>query len=148
VSLERTNPDLSSEDQGNWHSAAETAGFATPGYQNSHWVVPDETDQEITIQPAVFSPDNDGRDDLLIVTIRQKEPDFAVNMEVFDSRGRLVRQIANNVLPGSEGIFTWDGMTETRSKAPLGIYVLLIELVRPDGMIRKTKRTVILGGKL
>jgi hypothetical protein len=148
VSLERTNPDLSSEDKGNWHSAAETAGFATPGYQNSHWVVPDETGEEITIQPAIFSPDNDGRDDLLIVNIRQKEPDGTVNMEVFDSRGRKVRQIANNVLTGSEGIFTWDGMTETRSKAPLGIYVLLIELVRSDGVVRKIKRTVILGGKL
>ena len=148
VSLERTSPDLSSEDQSNWHSAAETAGFATPGYQNSHWVVPDDTDQGIVIQPAIFSPDNDGRDDLLIVTIRQNEPDFTVSIAVFDSRGQMVKQIANNVLTGNEGIFTWDGMTATRNKASLGIYVLLIELVQPEGTVRKVKRTVILGGRL
>ncbi len=148
VSLERTSPDWSSEDQNNWHSAAETVGFATPGYQNSHWVTQDVTDQEIFVYPEIFSPDNDGRDDLLIVTIRLDNPDFAVNMRVFDSRGRFVRQITNNVFTGSEGVFTWDGMSFARTRAPLGMYILLVELVRPDGVVRKIKRTVVLGGAL
>ena len=148
VSLERTNPDLPSDDQSNWHSAAETAGFATPGYRNSHWVVPEGADQEIMVQPVVFSPDNDGRDDLLTLTIRECDPDYAVNIVVYDSRGRMVRQLANNVLPGNEGVFTWDGMTAARSKAPLGFYILLVELTKPDGTVRKIKKTVVLGGKL
>jgi len=148
VSLERTNPDLPSYDISNWHSAAETAGFATPGYQNSHWVVPEETNQEIMIQPAIFSPDNDGRDDLLMVTIRENDPDYMVNIIVYDSRGRLVKQIVNNVLIGSEGVFTWDGMTESRSKAPIGFYILFIELTKPDGTVKKIKKSVVLGGKL
>jgi len=148
VSLERTNPDMPSNDLSNWHSAAETAGFATPGYQNSHWMVPEETNQEIMIQPAIFSPDNDGRDDLLIVTIRENDPDYVVNIFIYDSRGRLVKQIVNNVLIGSEGIFTWDGMTLSRSKAPMGFYVLLLELMRPDGIVRKIKKSVVLGAKL
>lgn len=148
VSLERTKPDLPSDDKGNWHSAAETAGFATPGYQNSHWIADDVTNQEIIVQPAIFSPDNDGRDDLLIVTIREPEPDYAVNIFIYDSRGRLVGQLANNVVFGSEGVFIWDGMTASRGKAPLGFYILLIELTRPDGIVRKIKRTVVLGGGL
>ncbi|MCX6304300.1 MAG: lamin tail domain-containing protein [Bacteroidetes bacterium] len=148
VSLERTNPDMRSDDPGNWHSAAETAGFATPGYQNSHWVDPEGAGDEITIQPALFSPDNDGRDDLLIVTIREQEPDYAVNIVVYDARGRVVGQLANNVLIGSEGVFIWDGMTAARSKAPMGFYVLLVELTRPDGTVKKTKRAVVLAGKL
>jgi hypothetical protein len=148
VSLERTNPGLPSDDLNNWHSAAETAWFATPGYQNSHWVVSDETSQEVVVQPDIFSPDNDGRDDLLIVTIRVNEPDFAVNMAVYDSRGRLTRQLANHVLIGSKGVFMWDGMTVLRTKAPMGIYVLLVELVHPVGTVRKIKRAVFVGGKL
>ena len=148
VSLERTNPDLPSEDKSNWHSAAETVGFATPGYQNSHWVVPECEEGEIMIQPSIFSPDNDGHDDLLIVTIRKNEPDCAVNILVYDSRGRLIRQIANNVLIGNEGIFSWDGMTVSRNKAPMGFYILLIEITRPEGSVEKIKKTVVLGGKL
>lgn len=148
VSLERTNPDLPSDDSNNWHSAAETSGFATPGYLNSHWKIPEVTDHEIMVQPAIFSPDNDGFDDLLIITLRVKDPDFAVNIMVYDSRGRQIRQIANNVMVGTEGIFIWDGMTAARMKASLGFYVLLIEMTRPDGTVRKIKRTAVLGGKL
>jgi hypothetical protein len=148
VSLERTNPDLPSENKSNWHSAAETAGFATPGYQNSHWIVSEETDRDVLVQPAIFSPDNDGRDDLLSVTIRDHEADYAVTISVYDHKGLLIRQIANNVLTGSEGVFIWDGMTADRRKAPLGIYVLLIELVNPAGPVKKIKRTAILGGKM
>ena len=148
VSLERTSPDLPSDDQNNWHSASETSGFATPGYQNSHRIVSEASDREIMIQPVVFSPDNDGRDDLLFVTIREADPDYAVNISVYDSRGRLVRQLANNILTGSEGVFTWDGMNAARSKAPLGFYILLVELTRPDGTARKIKKTIVLGGKL
>lgn len=148
VSLERTSPDMDSDDPGNWHSAAETAGFATPGCQNSHWKAWEETNLEIMLQPEIFSPDNDGYDDLLTISIRENEPDFAVNIVVYDSRGRFVRQIANNVLIGSEGLFIWDGMSASGGKVSLGFYVLLIELIRPDGTARKIKRTVIVGGKL
>jgi hypothetical protein len=147
VSLERTNPDLPSDDQNNWHSAAETAGFATPGYRNSHWMVPEETSREIMLQPAIFSPDNDGRDDLLVISVREQNPDCAVDIVVYDARGRLVRQVANHVLNGSEGVFTWDGMTVSRTKAPMGFYLLLIELTWPDGTVRKIKKTAVLGGK-
>jgi hypothetical protein len=45
-------------------------------------------------------------------------------------------------------MFIWDGMTDSRNKAPLGFYILLIEISRPDGMVRKIKKTAILGGKL
>ncbi len=148
VSLERTNPELPSSDHNNWHSAAETAGFATPGYRNSHWIEPDDTDEEAKVCPQIFSPDNDGRDDLLMVSISRYAADCSVNIVVYDSRGRLIRQLANNVLIGSEGVFYWDGTTMARNKAPMGYYILLIELTRPDGTVKKIRKTAVLGGKL
>ena len=147
VSLERTSAEVPSGQNDNWHSAAETAGFATPGYLNSHSLLPESPDDEITVDPPLFSPDNDGRDDLLAITIREKEPDYSVNIEIYDAGGVLVRQLVNNVLPGSEGIFMWDGMTAQNRKAPLGIYVLLIEITRPGGLVKRVKRTAIVGGK-
>ncbi len=147
VSLERTHPDMSSVDKNNWHSAAETAGFATPAFQNSHWVFPGATGHEITITPEIFSPDNDGYNDLLTVILRLVDQDCAVNMSVYDARGRFIRQLANNVLAGSEAFFIWDGMTASGSKAPIGIYVIVTEIIVPDGKVTRTKRTAILGGR-
>jgi hypothetical protein len=37
VSLERIDPDGSSQDANNWHSAASTAGYGTPTLQNSQY---------------------------------------------------------------------------------------------------------------
>ncbi|MCX6269047.1 MAG: lamin tail domain-containing protein [Bacteroidetes bacterium] len=148
VSLERTHPDLPAAEASNWHSAAETAGYATPGYQNSHWSIPEGANGEVTVQPPVFSPDNDGRDDLLMITIRENDADYAVNIIVYNSGGQLVRQLANHVLLGSEGVFIWDGMTAERNKAPLGFYVLFVELTRPNGTVRIIKKTVVVAGKL
>ena len=148
VSLERTNPDMPSESKDNWHSCAETSGFATPGFINSHFVIHETTDREIVIEPCVFSPDNDGHDDLLSIIVRENDPDCTVSIEIYDSKGRIINHLVNNVLTGSEGIFIWDGMTSNKNKAPLGFYVFLIEITRPDGTVKHFKRTAVLGGRL
>ena len=148
VSLERTSPDMPSERRDNWHSAAETSGFATPTYVNSHVITQDDTGGEVVIKPAVFSPDNDGKDDLLTILIRESGPDNAVNIEIYDAQGRKVSQLANNVLLGSEGVFVWDGMTDEKRRAPVGFYIFLVEITRPDGSVRRVKKTAVLGGRL
>ena len=148
VSLERTNPEVPSGRRDNWHSAAETAGFATPAGLNSHTSPSEATDQQITTFPPVFSPDNDGRDDLLNIIIREDQPDMAASIGIYDSKGRMINQLVNNVLLGTDETFTWDGMTADRTKAPIGFYILLIELTRTDGTVKRFKRTVVLGAKL
>ena len=148
VSLERASPDLPSGDRNNWHSAAETVGFATPGYMNSHRFQQVDDGLEISLTPEIFSPDNDGFDDLLYITIRETDPGYSANIFVYDSRGRLIRQIANQMFIGNEGIFSWDGITETNQKAAIGIYVLLFEITRPNGDVKKVKKTTVLGGRL
>src|SRR5207244_4126604 len=59
IAIERLDPDGSSDNAANWHSAASTAGFGTPGYHNSQYPH-DGGSATVSIEQKSFSPDNDG----------------------------------------------------------------------------------------
>ena len=122
VSLERINFNRPSEDLTNWHSAAEDVGFATPGYKNSQFGEIAEAVDPISLQPEVFSPDNDGTDDFLNISYQFDAPGNMGTITVFDARGRIIRKLVNNQLLGTEGVFTWDGIGDNNQKAPIGMY--------------------------
>lgn len=147
VALERLLPDWPSDLSSNWHSAAETSGFATPGYTNSHAFVSPDNGAVLEIQPAIFSPDNDGYDDLLSIAVNGNVPDVAVSVTVYDIRGRLVRELVNNVLSETNSVFVWDGITSVGRKAPAGYYIIMAELVNPGGQVQRIKKTAVLGGR-
>ncbi len=67
VSLERIDPKGPSQNETNWHSAASTAGYGTPTYKNSQYKLLNTITAKIDISPKVFSPDNDGRDDIATI---------------------------------------------------------------------------------
>jgi hypothetical protein len=149
ISLERVSPDRSSQEVSNWHSAASSAGFATPGERNSQWWTgADEGTGEVTLDPPVFSPDNDGKEDLLHILCRPGEPGFLATVVVYDSRGRKIRQVAGNELIPTEGVFTWDGFTDGRTRAAAGIYIIYVELLKTDGTVKKFKKTAAIAVQL
>ncbi|MBE0639977.1 MAG: lamin tail domain-containing protein [Bacteroidales bacterium] len=148
VSLERINYERPSTDITNWHSAAEDAGYATPGYKNSQFSEAIYIDDPITVDPEIFSPDLDGRDDVLNINYRFDQPGYVATVTIYDSRGRLVRKLVNNELLGSEGTFSWDGITDDNQKAPIGIYVIFFEVFNTAGSVNKYKKTAVLGGRL
>lgn len=148
VSLERLNPDRASDDRTNWHSAAETSGFATPAYQNSQFFPNELYSAEISIFPLIFSPDNDGKDDVVHIFLKQDNPGFQVDISIYNSRGRLIEKLVENNLVPQECVFTWDGTTPEGNRAPIGFYVFFIELLKPDGTVRHYKKTIVLAGAL
>ncbi len=148
VSLERLNMERPATDPSNWHSAASSVGYATPAYKNSQSNVTQEVKDPITIDPEVFSPDNDGRDDVLNIHYLFNQPGYMASVKIFDDRGRLVRQIVNNELLSTEGSFSWDGINSENEKAGTGIYIVFIELFDLDGNVKKYKKTAVLGGFL
>lgn len=143
VSLERTSPDISSTAPGNWHSAAETAGFATPGRFNSHRMMPEPGEEWLTAEPPVFSPGNDGNGDLLAVTLRTPGPGWMAGVRIYDATGRLLRRLAGEVMAGAVQTFFWDGITENGDRAPVGFCVIRAERVGPEGKTERVKKTVV-----
>lgn len=148
VSLERVDPDRPSSDNTNWHSAAETAGYATPGYRNSQFSENPEPSGELTINPAIFSPDNDGYQDLLTMAYTLDEPGFTGTMVVFDVAGREVVKLMDNELLGTTGVISWNGIMETGDLARMGPYVVVFEAFDLQGNVERFRETIVLAHKM
>ena len=148
VSLERIDPNGESSSSFNWHSAAEEIGFATPGRVNSQFLSA-LSNGEITLTNDVFSPDNDGFEDVLQISYEMIESGLLGKATIYDDRGRLIRKLFSNELLGSKGTFTWDGLSDNQIKASIGVYVLLFEAFSTDGgVIFTTKKAITLAGRL
>ncbi len=146
VALERVNPDGKTNDRENWHSAAESVGFGTPGYKNSQAISvnPDTLPGEVWVEPEIFSPDNDGYQDLLPVYYKFETAGNTISIKIYDASGHSVRQLVNNRYVGSHGEFTWDGLQDDGSRAPAGIYVLCIQVFDEQGHVKNFKKTAVL----
>lgn len=124
VSLERIHPNRATNDPDNWHSAASSVGFATPGYRNSQDGIVDERDG-ITLTTEVFSPDNDGFQDYTEFQCRFRELQNRLKIEIFDAHGKLVRHLVNNEPCGGEASYRWDGEDDQGTRLPSGMYVAI-----------------------
>jgi hypothetical protein len=145
VSLERISVDRPSADVNNWHSAAETAGFATPGYQNSVFVKDETSEGELTVDPEIFSPDGDGRDDVTSIRYSFEEAGYTLNIQIFNASGQKVRHLVKSTLVSQEGAVSWDGLDESGRKVPTGIYVVYAEVFNLAGTVKGFKRAVVVG---
>jgi hypothetical protein len=148
VSLERLDFNRATNDAGNWHSAAENIGFATPGLQNSQFNPTQDGVGTLSSSPDIFSPDNDGFEDVLNINYELDNNGYVGNMVVYDANGRKTKVLMNNELLGLEGIVTWDGTNEEGFKARMGIYIIFFEVFNPAGDVKQFKTTTVLGHKL
>jgi len=148
VSLERLDFDKATQDKFNWHSAAEEVGFATPGIKNSQYTPVLKTDKILRVSPDIFSPDNDGFEDILTLTYNLPEVGFVGNVTIFDSKGRQTKVLVQNQLLAQQGSFTWDGTTDENQKARIGRYIILFEYFDLEGNVKTRKTTCVVGHKL
>jgi Lamin Tail Domain/CHU_C Type IX secretion signal domain len=148
VALERIDFNATTQNNYNWHSAAASAGYGTPGYQNSQFKMDAFSNATVNIEPKIFSPDNDGFDDVATITYQFDEPGYVCNITVYDAAGKLVKNIVKNSLCGLKGNFRWDGLSEQQTKLPTGIYVVVADVFNASGKTKKYKQAVTLARKL
>ena len=147
VSLERIDFNRATDDRTNWNSAAEAVGFATPAYQNSQYLKADGG-SGVSIPNPLFSPDNDGYNDVLNISYKLDEPGKAANVYIYDSKGRQVRYLIRNEQLAQDGTLSWNGINDDNEKAPIGIYIVYVELFNLSGKVNKYKLSCTLAGKL
>ncbi|GAA3956521.1 lamin tail domain-containing protein [Hymenobacter antarcticus] len=147
VSLERIRTSGASLGS-NFHSAAGAVGYATPGRPNSQ--AQDELggNQELTVTPEIFTPDDDGQQDFTTLNFHLDQPGYVATVTVYDALGRLTRRLVRNETLPTTGFVQWDGIDDRGRKAAVGYYILLVELFRPSsGEKREYKKTVVLGAR-
>lgn len=147
-SLERINPFLNSNDRYNWNTCVNNKG-ATPGSKNSIYIVGTKTNSSISANPNPFSPDNDGFEDCTIINYSLKIPSSQVNIKIYDSKGRLVRVLSNNMASGSTGSVIFDGLGNDGLALRMGIYIIFLEALNSiTGQNEILKTTVVIARKL
>ncbi len=148
VSLERISSASPTNLPQNWTSAASTSFYATPGFRNSQARSTNGDNRLLSISPDIFTPDGDGIDDFIIISLTLPSENWIASVRIFDMNGRLIKRLSNNQSPGTANILTWDGSNDSGSMAGIGIYIIAAELYNLDGQVNLFKETVVVGGRL
>jgi hypothetical protein len=102
----------------------------------------------IEILPKVFSPDNDGHDDITRIAYKTGLQGVVANVIIFDGWGRQVKHLVRNELLGTEGYWNWNGLDEHQQPLSVGIYIIQIELFDLKGVKQRTRKAVVLAKNL
>ncbi|MEN9942951.1 MAG: hypothetical protein RLZZ91_952 [Bacteroidota bacterium] len=148
VSLERLSPDLPTTQESNWHSASEDCGYATPGLENSQIISIENMDGDFSLSSQIFSPDNDGLDDVIQFHYSNLKSGSVGNLTIYNERGIRVKRLVRNEYLGSEGNAIWDGLSDEGAPLEIGIYIATFEAFNEDGIQVKHKRDFTLARKL
>lgn len=143
ISLERINPNGRTQLAENWTSAAASAGFGTPGYQNSQFRANEAPPTgSIRLNPPLFSPDNDGFEDFTLIEFEFGEPGYVANVTIMDAAGRPVRVLQRNTTIAARGSFRWDGLNDRQQRVPVGNYIVFFEIFNLRGQKQAFKKGV------
>ena len=147
VALERIDYNAPSV-QNNFHSAATSVRYGTPGYKNSQFRINQQVQGEVNVTPEIFSPDNDGTDDFAVINYSFPSPGYVTSITIFDASGRPVRYLQKNALSGIKGSYIWDGLGEKQQKLSQGIYIIFTEIFNTEGKKKQFKNTIVLARRI
>ena len=139
VSLERIRFDQATNDANNWHSAAESQYFGTPGYLNSQSLMSGMAQGSFSLDSEIFSPDNDGYQDVLSLNYELEQAGYLANIRIYDKTGRELRHWIQNELLGTQGVLNFDGIDDNGEKLRVGTYLMVVEYFDLEGNVNSEK---------
>ncbi|MBU3740670.1 MAG: hypothetical protein FGM24_00130 [Candidatus Kapabacteria bacterium] len=113
VALEKLEPSLVGADRASWTSSGDLAG-GTPGRRNS---------VAIDLPPFRRGQIDVGSAWPYAIRFRHPFRHAAAFLQVATTDGAIVRTLLDNVIVGSEGSITWDGLDDAGMELPRGPYV-------------------------
>lgn len=128
-----------------WHACISPSG-STPGEENSIAFFDKPTDHcGIFVSPNPFSPDQDGKEDVAKIQFQIPFSEADARLRIYDVRGRLIRTLPVEHVVGEQGYALWDGFCDSGEPAPIGVYVLFLEVLNAKkGKVATYKTTLVL----
>jgi hypothetical protein len=148
VSLERVSFIKEANLTGNFKSAAQSCGFATPTYKNSQELDADLTKNKVSLISKTFSPDGDGFEDLLQINYSFIENGNFATVNIYSDNGVLIRKLERNTSIATAGNFIWDGLNDAGQQSKVGIYIIKFDAFALNGKTESFKQTCVLAAKL
>ena len=94
-------------------------------------------------RPEIFSPNQDGNDDFVNITI-DVEKIVKASIRIFDRKGFVIREICHSELITHKANWIWDGLHESYYELPIGIYMVVVELIDAEGNQNILKHPAVL----
>lgn len=139
IALEKVAPELASDMSASWHSASEACGWGTPGTVNSTLVNKTGERSGMQLSATRISPDNDGFEDVISVDVFPGGDGNVISVTVFNDRGFIVRKLAERFAADAGARFIWDGTSDSGTRLPAGLYMIIAESFNTDGKTRRWK---------
>jgi len=143
VSLERIDRAVSSTIPSNWHSAASTEGFATPGRKNSQEKLTTIPNALFEITPVAFSPNGDGWQDYCLLSYTTRQNGQMATITIADATGRIIKRLVPQALLATAGYFIWNGENDKGQLCAPGNYIVIIEQFNLNGITRTTRLPLV-----
>ena len=137
IALERLDFNRPATDADNWHSASESSGFGTPGYQNSQFSPVTDIEEGISITYPEITSDN------YFIYYQFNTPGYRCKAYIYDMLGKVVAIIANNELLGTEGKLVWNGKGGFGQTLASGIYLVYMEVYDSSGIVKTFKKQTV-----
>ena len=147
VSLERITWEGPSDNPNNWHSAASTSGFATPGKMNSQFMISGGDESEVTIDPQVFAPGQSGYHEFTTIKCRFQNSGNMANILILDAHGRVIKTIISHLSIGAEEDFKWEGQDDAGQQVRMGPYIVFLEIYNTEGFKKLYRKKVVVGAR-
>ena len=142
VALERIHLDGETQNPDNWTSAAEECGWGTPGYRNSQHSEAGGSDEAVTLEPEVISPNGDGYHDFAEVFCRFPTTGQRVTIDIYDRDGHRIRRLCDNRICGTDERFRWDAVTDDGRTVSNGLYVVFVRVWNLEGRTKSFRKVV------
>jgi len=133
-SLERTAAVNSGTDRTSWLPAT----TPSPGQPNGALYAGTTQASGLTIGPTPFTPNGDGRDDLLSITARMGTASSA-SIAIYDFSGRKIREFKSPLPPQ----ILWNGKEDNGSPAPPGPFFVVLETQSSNGVTLVRKKGIL-----
>jgi hypothetical protein len=110
-----------------WAACKDPSG-STPGRPNSA-TAPSAPGADLVLEPNPFSPDGDGREDLLGVRFEVPAGHEGFRASVYDLGGHRLRTLAADRLGPGPRQLVWDGSADDGTRLVSGAYIFHLELL-------------------